>query len=116
MGPERPTVLLIHGLAQTGLAWTPVARRLRRVARVIAMDLRGHGLSDSPLEGYDAETLAADVAAVADATSRASARTVARSEASASRASRSACRAGLSPGSIQVRCWPSAIARTMAQW
>ena len=68
VGPDRPTVLLIHGLAQTGLAWTPVARRLRRVARVVAMDLRGHGLSDSPLEGYDAETLAADVAAVADAT------------------------------------------------
>jgi len=68
-GPEAPgppAVLLLHGLGQTAWAWTPVARRLRRVARVVAMDLRGHGLSDSPTDGYDPETLAADVVAVAD--------------------------------------------------
>ena len=61
-----PGVLLVHGLGQTAWAWTPVARRLRRVAHVVAMDLRGHGLSDSPTEGYDPETLADDVIAVAD--------------------------------------------------
>jgi pimeloyl-ACP methyl ester carboxylesterase len=65
-GASVPRVLLLHGLAQTAWAWTPVARRLRRVARVVAADLRGHGLSDSPTEGYDSGTLAADLTAVAE--------------------------------------------------
>jgi pimeloyl-ACP methyl ester carboxylesterase len=33
---------------------------------VIASDLRGHGLSDAPFEGYDPDGLAGDVAAVID--------------------------------------------------
>lgn len=61
-----PGVLLVHGIAQTAWGWTPVARRLRRVAHVVAMDLRGHGLSDSPVDGYDADTLGEDVVAVAE--------------------------------------------------
>ncbi|HEX7471886.1 MAG TPA: alpha/beta hydrolase [Candidatus Limnocylindrales bacterium] len=64
---EAPTALLIHGIAQTAAAWAPVARRLRAARRVLAMDLRGHGLSDSPTHGYDQETLAADVEAVIEA-------------------------------------------------
>jgi pimeloyl-ACP methyl ester carboxylesterase len=63
---EAPGVLLVHGLSNTAWSWAPVARRLLGVRRVIAMDLRGHGLSDSPTEGYDADTLAADVVAVAE--------------------------------------------------
>jgi pimeloyl-ACP methyl ester carboxylesterase len=63
---EAPRVLLVHGLSNTAWSWAPVARRLLAVRRVIAMDLRGHGLSDSPTEGYDADTLAADVVAVAE--------------------------------------------------
>ncbi len=62
----RPGVLLLHGLAATAWSWTPIARRLRRVARVIAMDLRGHGLSDAPAEGYEPDALAGDAIAVAD--------------------------------------------------
>ncbi|HEX9045179.1 MAG TPA: alpha/beta fold hydrolase [Candidatus Limnocylindrales bacterium] len=64
--PRRPGVLLVHGLAQTSWSWAPVARRLRRHAHVVAMDLRGHGLSDAPTEGYDPDTLADDVLAVAE--------------------------------------------------
>ncbi len=64
----RPGVLLLHGLASTAWSWTPVARRLRRVARVVAMDLRGHGLSDAPTEGYEPDTLAGDAIAVAEGT------------------------------------------------
>lgn len=64
--PGPPRVLLLHGLAQTAWTWAPVARRLCRIARVVAMDLRGHGLSDSPTEGYDRESLAEDVVAVAE--------------------------------------------------
>lgn len=61
-----PGVVLVHGIAQTAWIWTPVARRLVHRRRTIALDLRGHGLSDAPTSGYDAETLAEDVLAVAD--------------------------------------------------
>ncbi len=65
-GDPDPGVLLIHGLSATAWTWAPVARRLRVVRRVVAMDLRGHGLSDAPTEGYDPATLAEDVRAVAE--------------------------------------------------
>ncbi len=61
-----PGVLLIHGLAGTAWDWLPVARRLRQRARVVAMDLRGHGLSDAPTSAYEPEQLAEDVLAVAE--------------------------------------------------
>jgi len=61
-----PGILLVHGLSGTAWSWAPVARRLRGARRVIAMDLRGHGLSDAPTEGYDVATQAADVVAVAE--------------------------------------------------
>jgi pimeloyl-ACP methyl ester carboxylesterase len=63
---DRPGVLMIHGLSNTAWSWAPVARRLRVIRHVVAMDLRGHGLSDAPTEGYDPSTLAADVVAVAE--------------------------------------------------
>ena len=65
-GAGEPGVLLVPGLSNTAWSWAPVARRLRDVRHVVAMDLRGHGLSDAPTEGYDAPTLAADVVAVAE--------------------------------------------------
>ena len=61
-----PGVLLIHGLAQTAWSWAPVARRVRAFADVVAMDLRGHGLSDAPTDGYDRGHLAEDAIAVAE--------------------------------------------------
>ena len=68
--PERssgaPGVLLLPGLASTASSWAAVARRLAGSARVVAMDLRGHGLSDSPTEGYQSDVLAGDALAVAD--------------------------------------------------
>jgi pimeloyl-ACP methyl ester carboxylesterase len=60
-----PPLLLIHGLAATAWAWAPVARRLRDHTHVVALDLRGHGLSDSPRGGYDLESLAYDALTVA---------------------------------------------------
>jgi pimeloyl-ACP methyl ester carboxylesterase len=67
-GEGRPGVVLIHGLAGSAWAWAPVARRLRAVRRTIAMDLRGHGLSDAPTSpgAYDLSALASDVVAVAE--------------------------------------------------
>ena len=72
-GPARPEVvaggplaplLLVHGLSRTGWSWTPIARRLRSVTRVIAPDLRGHGASESPRQGYELESLAFDMLTV----------------------------------------------------
>jgi pimeloyl-ACP methyl ester carboxylesterase len=65
-GGGSPGILLVHGLSNNAWSWTPVARRLRAARRVVAMDLRGHGLSDAPTEGYDETTFAGDVLAVAE--------------------------------------------------
>jgi len=65
-GVGEPPVLLIHGLSNTAWSWAPVARRLRSARHVVAMDLRGHGLSDAPTTGYDAAGFTADVVAVAE--------------------------------------------------
>lgn len=65
-GPDVPGVLLIHGLARTAWSWAPVARLLRADARVVAMDLRGHGVSDAPTDGYDPDQLAEDAIAIAE--------------------------------------------------
>ena len=59
-----PGLVLIHGLSQTAWAWTPIARRLTSVTRVLAVDLRGHGLSEAPPGGYDLDSLAYDVLTV----------------------------------------------------
>ena len=55
-------MVLIHGWAAAASSWGDVgAGRLR----TIAVDLRGHGESDRPVDGYhDAETWAGDIAAV----------------------------------------------------
>jgi pimeloyl-ACP methyl ester carboxylesterase len=73
-GPARPRasgVVAVHGFGQTAWAWTPVARRLGGPAgpiRFVAMDLRGHGLSDAPTEdgAYDLDLQGEDVIAVAE--------------------------------------------------
>ncbi|HLY13675.1 MAG TPA: alpha/beta hydrolase [Candidatus Limnocylindrales bacterium] len=63
---QPPGVLLVHGLGSTAWTWAPVARRLRDRVRVVAIDLRGHGLSDAPTSGYTTDQLAEDVVAVAE--------------------------------------------------
>jgi pimeloyl-ACP methyl ester carboxylesterase len=65
-GDGRPGIVLVHGLSSTAWSWSPVARRLAAERRVVAMDLRGHGLSDAPTGRYEPELLASDVIAVAE--------------------------------------------------
>ena len=56
----RP-VLFIHGLSQCGLAWRKQLRsQLGDDLRLVAMDLRGHGQSERPRDGYDDPSLWAD--------------------------------------------------------
>ncbi len=63
-----PLVLLVHGFPQFWWAWH---RQLVDLAdagyRAVAVDLRGYGASDKPPRGYDAPTLAADMAALVSA-------------------------------------------------
>src|SRR6185295_7983185 len=70
-GSGGPAVVLVHGLAGSGLVWAPVARRIVAVRQTVAMDLRGHGLSDAPTEtgSYGLDVLAGDVVAVAEGSS-----------------------------------------------
>ena len=67
-GTGEPGAVLVHGLAGTSWTWAPVARRLIAARRTIALDLRGHGLSDAPTEtgAYDLDVLGRDVVAVAE--------------------------------------------------
>jgi pimeloyl-ACP methyl ester carboxylesterase len=56
-----PPLLLLHGMSSNALFWLRVAAELPQ-RRVLALDLRGHGHSDRPPQGYTAEVMAADVA------------------------------------------------------
>lgn len=65
--PEGQAILLIHGAYQSRLAWDKqMLDSLGDEFRLVAMDLRGHGLSDKPEdeEAYRAELWADDVHAV----------------------------------------------------
>ncbi|TNC22937.1 alpha/beta fold hydrolase [Amycolatopsis alkalitolerans] len=58
-----PMVLLLHGFAEFWWAWRHQLVSLAEAGfRVVAADLRGYGDSDKPPRGYDAWTLAGDVA------------------------------------------------------
>ncbi|HTW83608.1 MAG TPA: alpha/beta hydrolase [Candidatus Sulfotelmatobacter sp.] len=67
--PAGPPILFLHGWSQAHASWQ---RQLNAAAlqsfRLIACDLRGHGDSDKPLDGYGESALwAADVAAILSA-------------------------------------------------
>ena len=62
-GPE-PTILAIHGSGMSAYSLTALAERLSPEVRVIALDLRGHGLSDKPAHGYEIARHAQDIRAL----------------------------------------------------
>jgi len=63
---EGPAVMLLHGWPQTWYEWRHVIDLLAGEYQVVAPDLRGFGYSGKPASGYDAATMAADLAALAD--------------------------------------------------
>jgi pimeloyl-ACP methyl ester carboxylesterase len=67
IGGDGPPLLLIHGWPGSWYYWRLVMPALARDFEVIAVDQRGIGLSDKPEEGYDAGTLANDLAGAMDA-------------------------------------------------
>ncbi len=66
--PDGPPILFIHGISQSHLCWAKqYESALADEFRLVAYDLRGHGMSDAPLEPEhytDAELWADDVAAI----------------------------------------------------
>ena len=59
-GTARP-VLALHGLASNARWWDLVAPRLSPPHLVVAPDLRGHGLSSKPLDGYGFDEVVQDL-------------------------------------------------------
>lgn len=57
----EPALLCLHGLASNARWWDPVARFLAPEHRLVAVDLRGHGLSDRPERGYGFSEVAGDL-------------------------------------------------------
>src|ERR1700680_1939846 len=53
-----PTVILLHGYAETSRMWTPILPLLAERFRVIAPDLPGIGDSAIPADGLDMKTAA----------------------------------------------------------
>ena len=63
-GGAGQAVVLLHGLASNARIWDGVGPRLVRAGlRVVALDLRGHGDSDQPGDGYGFESVGRDLEA-----------------------------------------------------
>ena len=69
--PKGRPILFLHGLSQCWLSWSrQMSSDLADDYRLVSMDLRGHGLSDRPREGYtDSKLWAEDVNAAIHALS-----------------------------------------------
>jgi len=67
VGGKGPAVVLLHGFADTGDMWGPLAAVLVKDHTVIVPDLRGMGLSEHPDNGYTKKNQGVDIAGVMDA-------------------------------------------------
>lgn len=70
-GPrDAPPLVLVHGYPDSAAVWEPLRAQLDTRYRVISYDVRGAGASGAPSgrAAYRLERLAADLAAVAEAT------------------------------------------------
>ena len=61
-GPSgAASLVLLHGIGGRRDSWLPVVDQLRRHFRLLVPDLRGHGASDKPANGYLVPDYAADL-------------------------------------------------------
>lgn len=60
-GKGGPTLVFVHGWCSRQSHWDAQMRHFGRRHRVLSIDRRGHGRSDSPAVGYTAEQHAADL-------------------------------------------------------
>lgn len=63
-GGSKPPLVLLHGVTDDGLCFTPIAEVLADSYDVIMVDARGHGKSEAPEEGYTLTVMAGEVAAL----------------------------------------------------
>jgi 3-oxoadipate enol-lactonase len=63
--PDAPALVLLHGLGDDASVWEMVGEDFAQYFRVLAIDLRGHGLSDQP-GVYSFELMRDDVLGVLD--------------------------------------------------
>jgi pimeloyl-ACP methyl ester carboxylesterase len=66
-GGDGPPLVIAHGVYDDASCRTPLLRELAAEYDVIAYDARGHGRSDAPPTGYDAETRVDDLVGLLDA-------------------------------------------------
>jgi len=63
-GRGKPPLVLLHGVTDDGLCWSPIADVLADRFDVIMVDLRGHGKSEAPETGYTLTIMADEVASL----------------------------------------------------
>ncbi|WP_188979245.1 alpha/beta fold hydrolase [Halocalculus aciditolerans] len=61
---DRPTLIVAHGFTDNWQCLAPLAAPFDDAYNVVLYDARGHGLSEATGGGYDAETMADDLAAL----------------------------------------------------
>src|SRR3990172_5164141 len=68
ISPDHPqrTFVFIHGFGGQASQWIYQLQHFSLENRVIALDLRGHGLSDKPSSGYDMPRIQADLESALD--------------------------------------------------
>ncbi|MDQ0331470.1 2-(acetamidomethylene)succinate hydrolase [Mesorhizobium sp. YL-MeA3-2017] len=59
-----PSLLFFHGITSNSAVFTPLMARLSDRFTTMAVDQRGHGLSDKPESGYEANDYADDIASL----------------------------------------------------
>jgi len=61
---DGPLILFFHGITSNSAVFAPMMARLSDRFTTIAVDQRGHGLSDKPESGYGAKDYAEDIASL----------------------------------------------------
>ena len=66
VSPDHPqrTFVFLHGFGGQATQWRYQLQKYSLENRVIALDLRGHGLSDAPASSYGMDTIQQDLAPV----------------------------------------------------
>jgi N-formylmaleamate deformylase len=60
-GEGSVPLVMLHGISDDGMCWSPVAAVLAENYGVVLVDIRGHGKSDAPDDGYDYGTMADEI-------------------------------------------------------
>ena len=105
-----PTIVLVHGLAESGIAWYGWVPHLARRFRVVRPDLRGFGRSTPMAREFpwSLDGLAADIAALTAKLGCAPVQAMAAQASQAASGKRAAARRRCARPGAQPRCWKNA--------